>query len=47
MTDRIALALGAFLAGLILLDLVANGGGALLFLVRKLFVFVEFLTFWR
>ncbi|ESW62050.1 MAG: glyceraldehyde-3-phosphate dehydrogenase [Rhodobacter sp. CACIA14H1] len=47
MTDRIALALAAFVAGLVLLDLVANGGEALLFLMRKLFVFVEFLTFWR
>jgi len=45
--DRIALALAGFVAGLILLDLVANGGEALLFLIRKLFVFVEFLTFWH
>ena len=47
MTDRIALALGIVLIGLIGFDLVANGGGALLFLFRKLFVFIEFLAFWR
>ena len=47
MTDRIALALGAVLLGLIALDVLANGGAALLFLLRKLFTFVEFLAFWR
>ncbi len=47
MTDRIALALGFVLIGLIGLDIVANGGAALLFLMRKLFVFIEFLAFWR
>ncbi len=47
MTDRIALALGFVLIGLVLLDLIANGGAALLFLTRKLFVFIEFLAFWR
>ncbi|WP_201744198.1 hypothetical protein [Paragemmobacter ruber] len=47
MTDRIALALGTVLIGLVVLDVVANGGAALLFLMRKLFVFIEFLAFWR
>ena len=47
MTDRIALALGIVLIGLVLLDQFANGGAALLFLIRKLFVFIEFLAFWR
>lgn len=47
MTDRIALALGAFLLGLIGLDVVINDSTALLFLMRKLFTFVEFLAFWR
>lgn len=47
MTDRIALALGAVVLGLIALDVFANDGAALLFLMRKLFTFVEFLAFWR
>ncbi len=47
MTDRIALVLGLCLIGLIGLDIVANGGAALLFLMRKFFVFIEFLAFWR
>jgi hypothetical protein len=46
-TDRIALVLGGVLVGLILLDIVANSGDALLFLMRKFFVFIEFLAFWR
>lgn len=47
MTDRIAFYLGLALVGLIGLDLVANGGEAVLFLLRKIFVFIEFLAFWR
>lgn len=47
MTDRIALFLGIALIGLMVLDLAANGGEALLFLIRKLVVFIEFLAFWR
>lgn len=47
MTDRIALFIGIALIGLIVLDLAANGGEALLFLLRKIFVFIEFLAFWR
>lgn len=47
MTDRIALFLGVALVGAIVTDLAANGGEALLFLMRKFFVFIEFLAFWR
>ena len=47
MTDRIALFLGVALIGLIIADLTANGGEALLFLMRKFFEFIEFLAFWR
>ncbi len=47
MTDRIALALGIGLIGLLVADFAVNGGEATLFLTRKLFVFVEFLAFWR
>jgi hypothetical protein len=46
-TDRIALYLGLVIVALCALDLVANGGGVLFFLARKLFVFVEYLAFWR
>jgi hypothetical protein len=46
-TDRIALVLGLCLIGLIGVDIVANSGEALMFLMRKLFVFIEFLAFWR
>lgn len=47
MTDRIALILALALVGAILLDLFGNEGAALLFLMRKFFVFIEFLAFWR
>lgn len=47
MTDRIALVLGLVLVGLIAVDVFANDGAALLFLLRKVFVFIEFLAFWR
>lgn len=47
MTDRIALFLGLALIGLIVADLAANGGEALLFLMRKFFELIEFLAFWR
>lgn len=46
MTDRIALALGIAIVGLIALDFAANGGEASLFLARKLFSFIGFLAFW-
>jgi hypothetical protein len=45
-TDRIALALGIAIIGLITLDLAANEGKASLFLARKLFSFIGFLAFW-
>ena len=47
MTDRIALILAILIVALCALDLFANGGGVLFFLARKLFVFVEYLSFWR
>ncbi|WP_203232328.1 hypothetical protein [Gemmobacter caeruleus] len=47
MTDRVALALGAILIVLILLDLLANGGGVLVFLARKILDLSEYLIFWR
>jgi hypothetical protein len=47
MTDRIALGLGITVLALIAADLVLNGGTALLFLLRRLFDLVEYLSFWR
>lgn len=47
MTDRIALGLGIVIIAAIAADLFANGGEVLLFLARKGFDFVEYLSFWR
>lgn len=47
MTDRIALGLGIVICAAVAADLFANGGGVLLFLARKGFDFVEYLSFWR
>lgn len=47
MTDRIALILALTLIGLVVADLALNDGAELLFLMRKFFVFIEFLAFWR
>ncbi|HSF65580.1 MAG TPA: hypothetical protein VLA78_14410 [Paracoccaceae bacterium] len=47
MTDRIALGLGLGLLALIAGDLVLNGGAGLMFLLRRLFELVEYLSFWR
>jgi len=47
MTDRIALAMGLVIVALIGLDLVANGGDAMMFLALKIIDLVEFLSFWR
>jgi len=46
-TDRIALILALTVVGLVVADLALNGGEELLFLMRKFFVFIEFLAFWR
>lgn len=47
MTDRIALWLACFILALVAADLFLNGGEALLFLARELFLYVEYLSFWR
>lgn len=47
MTDRLAIWLGLVLAAAILGDITLNGGAALLFLLRKFDVFIEYLSFWR
>lgn len=47
MTNQIALALGTAVLVLIGLDAMLNSGDALLFVARKLWVFIEWLAFWR
>ncbi len=47
MTDRIALALGLIILAAIAADLLANGGQAMLFLLRKFADMVEWMAFWR
>ncbi|WP_050523839.1 hypothetical protein [Pseudorhodobacter wandonensis] len=47
MTDRLAIWLGVIVAAAILGDILLNGGDALLFLLRKFAVFIEFISFWR
>jgi hypothetical protein len=46
-SDRFALVLGTLILAGIALDLLANDGGALLFLMRKFSDLVEYLAFWR
>ncbi|MDX2483905.1 MAG: hypothetical protein QNK42_09655 [Pseudodonghicola sp.] len=47
MTDRIALVLGLVILSALLLDLVLNGSGHLIFLGQKMFDFIEWIAFWR
>ncbi|MES2667669.1 MAG: hypothetical protein V4712_16385 [Pseudomonadota bacterium] len=47
MTDRIAAWLGLFILAGLLLDQVANGGGALFFLIRKFMDLIEIVAVWR
>lgn len=47
MTDRIAFALGLLIVALAALDVLANGGGILLFIAKKIADLTEYLAFWR
>ncbi|MGO4908645.1 hypothetical protein ACEN2J_09975 [Pseudorhodobacter sp. W20_MBD10_FR17] len=47
MTNKLAIWLGLILAAAILGDMFLNSGFALLFLLRKFAVFIEFISFWR
>ena len=46
-TNKLALVLGAVILALIVLDLTANGGLAMMFLLRKFAYLVEWMAFWR
>jgi hypothetical protein len=47
MDNRVAFGLAALIALLALVDGLANGGGASLFLARKLTDLVDYVAFWR
>ena len=47
MTNQVALYLALFLAALIGLDLVLNGGDVLLFLAKKFIALMDWVEFWR
>ncbi|OYU16677.1 MAG: hypothetical protein CFE34_19760 [Rhodobacteraceae bacterium PARR1] len=47
MTDRIALWLAVVITVVVGSDFIFDDGSILLFLARKLFMFVEYLSFWR
>lgn len=47
MTNKLAFWLGLVIVAAILGDILLNGGTAMLFLLRKLAVFIEYLSFWR
>jgi hypothetical protein len=47
MTNAIALYLGIVILGALGLDIFLNDGQALVFLVRKLVVFIDYVAFWR
>ncbi len=47
MTDRLALALGLILLGILIADQIWFGGVLLLFLARKLYTLSDYIAFWR
>lgn len=47
MPTRFALSIAGVVVLAVIADIVLNGGEATLFLVRKLFDLVEYLSFWR
>ena len=47
MTNTLARYLGIVILGAIGLDIFANDGTALVFLMRKLVGFIEYVAFWR
>lgn len=47
MTNRIAVYLGAFLIGLILVDVLVFGTEHIVFITKKLLELIEWMAFWR
>lgn len=47
MTNKLAIILGLVILGAIATDLLANGGVAVMFLLKKFANMVEWLAFWR
>ncbi|SEM84404.1 hypothetical protein SAMN05216227_100392 [Pseudorhodobacter antarcticus] len=47
MTNTLAIWLGFVIVAAVLADIILNSGGALLFLLRRFAVFIEYLSFWR
>ncbi|WP_323006857.1 hypothetical protein [Pseudorhodobacter sp.] len=47
MTNTLAIWLGMLIFAAILGDIFLNGGEALMFILRKFAVFIEYLSFWR
>ncbi len=47
MSTRLSLILAGLIVAAVLADAVLNGGAAGLFVVRKFFDMVEYLSFWR
>jgi hypothetical protein len=46
-TDKLAIILGSLILAAIAADLLANGGQAMMFLLKKFADMVEWLAFWR
>ncbi len=47
MTNTLAIVLGAIIIAALILDQVLNAGTATLFLLRKIFALIEYVSFWR
>ncbi len=47
MTNRIAISLAVVILGMLGADILYNDSAGLVFLGRKLIVFIEYLAFWR
>lgn len=47
MTNTLAIVLGTIIVAALILDQVLNAGTATLFLLRKIFALIEYVSFWR
>jgi hypothetical protein len=46
-TNTLAIILGCIIIAALILDLILNAGTATLFLLRKIFAMIEYVSFWR